>query len=197
MGTLQDSSWLQAVKNNFPPVTKQDITTRYHYLVVDVSGIHDFEKLVEILINYVEYLLADIEMLLIMEGGKIETFTIGKTYAISTVTHRHTFDGANSAHFTIQGIRNRFLSTYKKHGYHFLIGLVIITRHNVPPNAPPAFKNQQQLALALESRLIQYFSYVKCDHRIGNKSFHPGNESQLHAGGVIYLAVKTCIEERC
>lgn len=72
-------------------------------MLVDVTGLYDFEELFEILKNYVENLLKNIEILLTME-----TFTIGKIYAISKERCRQTFSGTNSADFTTTGIANRF-----------------------------------------------------------------------------------------
>ena len=61
----------------------------------------------------------------------------------------------------------------------------------MPPNAQINFKNQQNLALGLESRLIYYFVYDKHDNRLSLKSFYPGNKSQQHAGFTLFLAIKT------
>ena len=80
----------------------------------------------------------------------------------------------------------------KKRRYDFLAGRVIIARQNVPPYVPPAFKNQQKLALALESQLIEHLSYVQLDRRLANTSLHPGCKSKPYAGHAIYLAVKIC-----
>lgn len=188
IGTLTE-----LVKNNFPILTNDHLESGCRYLVVDLSGIDVFPILSQILIIYVEHLLKEIELLLEMVWKKkIETFTIGKTYAKTKKKYRHDFNGGNSDHFTKTGISERFRHTYKEEGYDFLIGIVILTRNNIPPDAPPPFNNQQSLTLALESQLIQHFVYVKPDNRIGNTSLHPGNQSQQYAGGVIYLAVRTC-----
>ena len=191
MGTISTLVYLGKI--NFPIVTKEDIKFGYRYLTVDLSRITDFEILTRHLIDYVEYLLIEIETLLRLVGKRIEKFTIGKTYAISKKNHRCDFNGGNSEHFTIAGISDRFRTTYQKEDYNFLLGIVIITRHNIPYNTLPPFNTQQTLTLALESQLIQHFAFVKRDNRIGNTSLHPGNQSsQEYAGGVIYLAVKTC-----
>ena len=190
MGTI--GTLTELVKNNFPILTNDHLESGCRYLVVDLSGINVFPILLQTLIKYVEYLLEKIESLPEMFLKKIETFTIGKTYAKTKIKYRHDFNGGNSDHFTKTGISERFRHTYKEEGYDFLIGIVILTRSNIPPGAPPPFNKQQSLTLALESQLIQHFVYVNPDNRIGNTSLHPGNQSQQYAGGVIYLAVKTC-----
>ena len=190
MGTIGTSTEL--VKNNFPIVTNDHLKPGYRYLVVDLSGIDLFQKLSRTLINYVEHLLTKIEFLLAMVGKKIETFTIGKTYAKTKQNYRYNFNGAFSNNFTVEGISERFRNFYKPQSYDFLVGIVIITRQNVPRKAAQAFQDQQMLTLSLESQLIQHFSYVKCDNRLGNTSLYPGHNPKPHAGGVIYLAVKTC-----
>ena len=93
---------------------------------------------------------------------------------------------------TIAGIYDRFVNFYSKEGYEFLIGIIIITRHNLPANAVASLNNQQMLTLTLESLLVHYFAYIKPDNRLYNKSLHPGSQSMPYAGGVIYIAVKTC-----
>lgn len=192
MGTITFDSQGLTVKPNFPLVTKEDIKAGYRYLLDDLSHINNFALLFQNLQDYVEYLLEQFEDLLKTHRKKIETFTIGKTYAKTKKQFRHKFSGAFSNNFTVEGISDRFRHFYEPEGYDFLVGIVIITRQNVPPNAAQAFRNQQMLALSLESQLIQHFSYVKCDNRLGNTSLHPGHNSKPHAGGVIYLAVKTC-----
>lgn len=71
------------VKSVFPVVTKAHVAPGYRFLDIDLSHTNDFRLLSEHLIDYVEYLLAEIEKLLKMDGKRIETFTIGKTYAIT------------------------------------------------------------------------------------------------------------------
>ena len=71
------------VKPVFPVVTKAHVAPSYRFLVIDLSHTNDFRLLSEHLIDYAEYLLAEIEKLLKMDGKRIETFTIGKTYAIA------------------------------------------------------------------------------------------------------------------
>lgn len=71
---------------------------------------------------------------------------------------------------TIAGIYDRFVNFYSKEGYEFLIGIIIITRHNLPANAVASLNNQQMLTLTLESLLIHYFAYIKPDNRLDNKS---------------------------
>ena len=192
MGTIAFDSQGLPIKPNFPLVTKEDIKAGYRYLLDDLSNINNFAILCQNLQDHVEYLLKQFQNLLKMQRKKIETFTIGKTYAKTKKQYRHNFNGAFSNNFTVEGISDRFRNFYEPQGYDFLVGIVIITRQNVPRNAAQAFRNQQMLTLSLESQLIQHFSYVKCDNRLGNTSLYPGHNSKPHAGGVIYLAVKTC-----
>ena len=105
---------------------------------------------------------------------------------------KYHFSGASSEHWTESGITTEFSRCKREERYHFLIGFVILTTRNVPPLATPAFRNEHSLALGLASRLIQYFSYVSPDHRLGNENFHPGTTSEYFEGAVIYLAIRTC-----
>ena len=185
-------SKLRSTEAYFASVTESDIMPGYRYLCADVSDISDPELLFEALKNYVHYLLEEIEMFLNISGRKIDKLTIGKTKAKSKKQHQHNFSGVISAHFTKKGISNRFQRYCKQKGYNFLLGFVIITKDNVPYNATPVLENQQDLTLGLESRLIYYFAYNKCDNRLGNESFYPGKKSKQHAGFAIYIALKTC-----
>lgn len=64
-------------------VTNAHVAPGYRFLVIDLSHTNDFRLLSEHLIDYVEYSLAETEKLLKMDEKRIETFTIGKTYAIT------------------------------------------------------------------------------------------------------------------
>ena len=192
---------LSLVKPNFPPVTKEDIRSGYRYLILNLSNLISYMLMFEELKNYVYYLLAEFERLLKIDGKRIEEFQIGKTYAILKKRNRSNWNNINGNNinsnlFRIAGISDKFRSYYKKQNYEFLIGFAIITRQNVPPNSLPYFNNQQALTLALESDLIKHFAYDQADNRCKNKSQNPGNKSQQYAGGVIYLAVKTCEDSR-
>ncbi len=132
-------------------------------------------------------MLEDIDRLLYRdtfgEQPKIREFTIGKTYA-------PLYKRKRGKGWKVKGISDRWDKKYKPEGYDFLLAFVILTRENIPERAKDPFKNQQMLALALESQLIQHFAFVKQDPRLGNASLEPGRLSGDYAGQVLYIAVR-------
>ena len=128
-------------------------------MLLNLHHTNDFALLFQNLQDYVEYLLVQFENLLKIEKKKIETFTIGKTYAKTKKQYRHNFKGAFSNNFTIEGISERFRNFYKPQGYEFLIGIAVITRQNVPPNAAQPFRNQDASTVI---RIINYSTLFLC-----------------------------------
>ena len=189
MGPIAREPSTEFPESNFPLVNKDHIKPGYHYLSVDFSHINDYEVLFKNLKEYVEYLLQEIDKILAEKEKRIENFTIGKTFANLRKTSPNTTSDANSK----TGICKRYHNFYKKNEYDCLIGFSIIRRTNVPSEVPNAFKTKKMLTLGLEHRLIEHFAYIKPDHRLGNRSFHPGRSGRkAHAVGVIYIAIKLC-----
>ena len=141
---------------------------------------NDYTELTEQIIERAEMLIEDIEILYREENLQIQKFTIGKTYA--TISKR-------GYKWKVEGIKKRSYS-YEKRGYDFLYAFAVLTKDNVPYDTKEPFRNQQILALALESQLIQHFCFVKKDSRLGNISLDLGRKNQGYAGPVIYIAVQ-------
>ena len=184
-------AWIDV--NQEPDVTETHLRQGCcSYLPVDISDINNFEKLTGILTKYVELLIEKIEIILNIKGEKIATFTIGKTYGITKRQFRQNFNGNNPNQWKKDGLLRRYNTTYKNNGYNFLIGFGIITRHNVSPKVQNYFKNQEMLTLGLEMLLILHFAYTRKDNRLDNQKIHSGKlAEEKHAGGVLYVAIKT------
>ena len=141
---------------------------------------NDHTELTKQIIERAEMLIEDLEILYREKNLQIQEFTIGKTYTtISRIGYK----------WNVEGIRKRSYF-YKTRGYDFLLAFAVLTERNVPNHTKKTFRNQQMLALALESQLIQHFCYVKKDWRLDNKNLHPGRVNQNCAGQVIYIAVR-------
>ena len=68
-----------------------------------------------------------------------------------------------------------------------MVVLTIITKDTVPENVPPAFRHQQDYALALEQQLIMHFAYVEKDQRLANDTLHPGHRDDGAIGYPLYM----------
>ena len=178
--------------NQEPDISETHLRQGCFYLPVDMTYLNNFEKLNSMLTKYLELLLEKIDIVLKLKGEKIVGYTIGKTYGNTKKKFKQNFSGANANHWKKDGILRRYHTTYKKKGYHYLIGFGIITRHNIPSKVPKYFKNQETLASGLEMQLILHFGYSRKDNRLDNQTIDVGKRAkEKHAGVVLYVAIKT------
>ena len=84
------------------------------------------------------------------------------------------------------------LTTYKERGYNGLIVLTIITKNLLlPKERRQKYQDQQDYALMLERRLIQYYKDENPDPRIANPTLREGGKSStVYDGYPVYVAVK-------
>ena len=106
--------------------------------------------------------------------SKLVEFTIGKTY--TSWSDYNLRSSVRKPVPNVKGIRDSWKNIYKKEGYDFLVPIVILTQENVPATTE-SLCNPEMLALSVESCLITYFAYEKCDIRLGNTSFSPGQKN--------------------
>ena len=166
-----------------PETLITELPTRYSFYKDLLFVGKDFAELTKKIIKRAEILIKDIELILHQQKRpRLRKFTIGKTYAPTWKKPPR--------RWKVEGISNRWYKSYEKSGYDFLLAFAVVTIENVSCNTKEPFNNQQMLALALESQLIQHFCYVKEDSRLGNTSLDPGHENAGYAGQVLYIAVR-------
>ena len=183
MGTLNKTIKLRRV-------TEEDLKYGCGYLLHDVSKISDYFCLTENLKICVNYLLDIIERILNDKGEKIETFTFGKSYADIEGGFRNDFNTADPKQWKKDGIENRWINTFQKKEYDFLLAFAIITRFNVPDGVVESLGNKQMLTSMLESSLIQHYGYIEKDNRYRFQSSDSNDVLEDHIGTVLYLVVR-------
>lgn len=126
-----------------------------------------------------------------IQGKTVQKFYIGKTFAPTSKRDGVAYNNMDPSTFTKKGIRSRWLTTYKGMGYDGLIVLTVVTKNLLlPKERRQKYKDQQDYALMLERRLIEYYRYNN-DPRIENPTLKEGGKSSVvHAGYPVYVAVK-------
>ncbi|VDI30225.1 Hypothetical predicted protein [Mytilus galloprovincialis] len=123
---------------------------------------------------------------------KVNTFTIGKTYARTRKSV--TFDPMRPSSWRLDsGINGRWKNDYEKQDYDGLVVIGCIVLDIIPEKVRKniSWIDQEKYALGLEQSLIQYYTLHMQDARIGNKSFNTGGDAKSKPkSGIIYMAYK-------
>ena len=151
------------------------------------NELKDLSTAVAAISGWLKETIAEIEF---QSEMRVSRFYLGKTYV-----HRKKNAGFNKedpSTWRKDGISSRW-GTHKgeEYGKSGMVVLTIITKDRVPENVPPAFRHQQDYALAVEQGLIMHFAYAEKDQRLANETLHPGHRDVVGAIGYpLYMAYK-------
>lgn len=149
----------------------------------DITG-GDIRKAEKLLYKHIKQCIQCIET---ERGSPIEFFYIGKTFVKrrKNVSFNHMDKNTWKLDDGINGRHREHKDTH--YGCDGLVVLTVITRACIPDNCSIKF-DQQDMALALESRLIQDFM---TDQRLSNETLEPGRKTKDNLTGYpLYMAFK-------
>ena len=160
----------------------------YSFRLVDLNH-KTFDDATVSLVANVKDTLRDLQT---QSERQIKNFCIGKTYAQKKVKV-NTFKQMDTNTWRTKGVSSRWCTAYSCNGYDGLVVLAAVTRKMTEKLVTTNIStwDQQQYALALESRLIAHFAFEENDDRLANESLAGGAiQRRLSAGYVIYVAYR-------
>lgn len=180
--------FIHAFPNARPGSRDRQPHKRYFYHILNLRGNNSFLEIWDMVRIKADRLLLKIDRLLDIKNHRISAFTIGKSS--STGSEFTDLLNHNPRRWIVRNIQSRWFSKYHNMGYAFLVAFVVVTRENIDTTRV-RFLRQQDLALALENRLIQCYAFERNDQRVDNRSLASGNIGDEEMAGIVYLAIQS------